>query len=384
MLQSDQQRITAALALVSQCERDVTRILAVELTEHSADVWGVGIDVWQHDNDVARAQRRIGAEAGEELVMQDLDFALGAVGDMETHRAVLGGIDFGPHIPRLGKRAQLQDIVLQLVEQISWLPIAEQIDAPFAEYTSIACGIIIAVEQVDIVASLLAPRSQQRMGMLMQGFIVELQRHALLALLAFVLVPQQVFVSDDIGPVMAAGIVYAKQYLAETGKAGQRFEGLARQRRDAEHDDSRWQPRRRLLDGGNALDETVVNTRPALCHPLLAHVQEQSPPQLGLPAVTGRQRLALAAGGIEHMLAFGPVLEPVSAVDLILVEEVGKTLRELIALAQIVVIGEESAQGLEMWTLDQLGQQAHETPGKGRLVEQRHLGDFLAAQHPPI
>lgn len=65
----------------------------------------------------------------------------------------------------------------------------------------------------------------------------------MLALLAFVLVAQQVLVGNDIAPVMAARVVHAQQHLAEAGKAyegdgrtsfGERSESLAlaRQFRD--------------------------------------------------------------------------------------------------------------------------------------------------------
>lgn len=72
--------------------------------------------------------------------------------------------------------------------------------------------VVVAVEQVDVVAALLAPGGQQGMGMLVQRLVVQLQGHALLALLALVLVTQQVLVGNDIGPVVATGVVHAQQH----------------------------------------------------------------------------------------------------------------------------------------------------------------------------
>ncbi|MNR17837.1 hypothetical protein D3C85_1345240 [compost metagenome] len=81
------------------------------------------------------------------------------------------------------------------------------------------------------------------------------------------------------------------------------------------------------------------------------------------------------------MAAGGPVLEPVGPIHLILVEQVGKAFGQLVALAQVAVVGEKALQGLEVRFVDDFRQQAHQTPGQWRLVEQRHLGDFFAAQH---
>jgi hypothetical protein len=54
--------------------------------------------------------------------------------------------------------------------------------------------------------------------------------------------------------------------------------------------------------------------------------------------------------------ASGPVFQPISAVHLILVEQVGQPLRQLVALTQVGVVGEEALQRLEMLLIDQLRQ----------------------------
>ncbi len=80
----DQQGVAATLALVGQREGDEARVVALKLAEHGADVRCVAVDVGDHDDDVAGAQRGVGAEALEQLVVENLHFALGAVGDVEA------------------------------------------------------------------------------------------------------------------------------------------------------------------------------------------------------------------------------------------------------------------------------------------------------------
>ncbi len=60
----------------------------------------------------------------------------------------------------------------------------------------------------------------------MQRLVVQLQGHALLALLALVLMAQQILVGNDIGPVVAAGVVHAQQHLTKARQARQCFQGL--------------------------------------------------------------------------------------------------------------------------------------------------------------
>ncbi|MNP83357.1 hypothetical protein D3C76_1822750 [compost metagenome] len=66
---------------------------------------------------------------------------------------------------------------------------------------------------------------------------------------------------------------------------------------------------------------------------MFTYILEQGPPQLGLPAVARCQGFAFATGRIEDVLAGSPILEPVGAVDLILVEQVSQALCQLIAFA---------------------------------------------------
>ncbi len=84
------------------------------------------------------------------------------------------------------------------------------------------------------------------------------------------------------------------------------------------------------------------------------------------------------------MAASGPVLQPVSPVNLILVEQIGQAFGQLIALAQISVVGQEALQRFEVRLIDQRRQQAHQAPGQRGLVEQGRLGDLVRTQHHAI
>ncbi|MNP02535.1 hypothetical protein D3C76_943900 [compost metagenome] len=187
MLDGDQQWIATALALVGEGERYEAPIFAAELAEYSANMWGVGIDVRHHDNDIPGPQRRVSTEAGQQLVVENLDFPLGAVGDMKAYRAVAARVDRLPALTRFAERPQLEYIVLELVEQGLGIVVAEQVDAAIIEGRAVAVGVIVAVKQVDVVATLLAPCSQQWMGMLVQGIGADYVRHADLTALALVL-----------------------------------------------------------------------------------------------------------------------------------------------------------------------------------------------------
>ncbi|MNP23038.1 hypothetical protein D3C76_1157320 [compost metagenome] len=173
------------------------------------------------------------------------------------------------------------------------------------------------------------------------------------AALAAVFVAQQVLVGDDVGPVVAAGVVHAEQYLAEARQRGQRLDGLRRHCRDAEHHHATRQGFRTLDGGGEAVQETPVHPGAAAGQPIGADFVDQRPPQLGLPAVIHIQLAHRAAGQAQLVAALAPVLQPVGAINLVLVEQVGQALGQLVALAQVGVVGEEALQGLELLALQQ-------------------------------
>ncbi|MNZ67392.1 hypothetical protein D3C78_856380 [compost metagenome] len=150
--------------------------------------------------------------------------------------------------------------------------------------------------------------------------------------------------------------MHAQQDLAETRQSGEGFQGLGGQRRDTENDDPGRQATGGGVQAGDGFNEPLVNTGTTLRHALFSHIQQQRTPQLGLPTVSRCQRLALASAITKLMTSCCPVFQPVRTVDLILVEQVRQALGQLIALAQIGVVGQEALQGLEVRLIDQLRQ----------------------------
>jgi hypothetical protein len=135
----------------------------------------VGIDVRHHDDDVARAQRGVGVAGGEQLVVEDLDLALRTVGDMEADRASRAGSTGRPVVARLGQGAQLEDVVLQLLQQgrrrvglnrsMRWPMAAKCLQVAGARRL-----LVVLVEQADEIAPLLAPGGQQGLRVQVQQF----------------------------------------------------------------------------------------------------------------------------------------------------------------------------------------------------------------------
>ncbi|MNE14839.1 hypothetical protein D3C80_1077330 [compost metagenome] len=85
VLQGNQQWLPTALALIGEGERNVAWVMTLQLPEYGADMGRVGVDCRQHHDHVARAQGRVGAEACQELVVENLHLALRAVRDVKAH-----------------------------------------------------------------------------------------------------------------------------------------------------------------------------------------------------------------------------------------------------------------------------------------------------------
>ena len=105
------------------------------------------------------------------------------------------------------------------------------------EGAAITVRVVVVVEQTDKVPALFAPGGQQWIdAVFRQGGQV--------AFAVIQLAAQQLFVFDDIRPVMLAGVLYQHQDLAVLAERGQGFQGLLGQGADTEDDQPAWQPRR--------------------------------------------------------------------------------------------------------------------------------------------
>jgi len=82
--------------------------------------------------------------------------------------------------------------------------------------------------------------------------------------------------------------------------------------------------------------------------------------------------------------AGGPVLQPVGTIDLVLVEQVSQTFRELVAFTQVRVVRQKALQWLEVRLINELRKQAHQAPSEWGFIEQGRGGDFVTTQDHAI
>jgi len=183
---------------------------------------------------------------------------------------------------------------------------------------------------------------------------------------------------------MLAGIVDAQQDLAELGQRRQRLQRLRRHGRDPEHDHPARQVPRRRIGLGQARQEPAVHARPALDHSVVARVVQHRAPQGGLPAVFRAERHCAAPRCPQHVAPVLPIVQPIGAVDLVLVEQIRQPLGQLMALAHAVVVGQETPQRQEDLVAQHLRQQAQQAPGQSVAVQRGRLGQQVPAQHGAI
>ncbi|KFB74411.1 MAG: hypothetical protein AW09_000285 [Candidatus Accumulibacter phosphatis] len=236
----------------------------------------------------------------------------------------------------------------------------------------------------------------------MQPFVVDEFRHALPPRLARTpAAAQQVAVGDDVGPVVLTRVVHADQHLRPAPQHREHFQRLLRQARNTEH----HHPARQV--GGTFILRPVrgatqegcvhacppgircrrVRTRAAGPAGPCLHVGQQGAPERCLPAMSVRQWLFASAGVDQDILARLPGCQPVGAIHLILIEEVGEALGKLEALAPIAVPVEETEQRRVLRIVHHFRQQAHQTPEQPRFVERRTLRHRRSSEqcaiHPP-
>ena len=219
----------------------------------------------------------------------------------------------------------------------------------------------MVVEQADKIAALLAPGGQQRIDR-----VVRQRGEVTFAVVE--LTAQQLFVLDDVRPVMLAGVLHQHQDLAVAAERRQGFQRLLGQGADAENDQPARQARRRpvLLQSVllQSVDEGPVNG--AAAEPLFVrvHVREQGAPQMRLPQLAGGEVVEAVAvlGAAQPVIAPFPVRQPVGPVDLVGVEQIRQPFRQLVAFATVHVVGQEVAQRTEMGRVEQGGQQPVQAP----------------------
>ncbi len=117
----------------------------------------------------------------------------------------------------------------------------------------------------------------------------------------------------------------------------------------------------------------------------LADVLQQQAPQFRLPALRFGKRFARATQVIaQHVVPGRPVVQPVGAIDLVLVEQIGQALGQLVALARVVIVAEVIAQRAEGLALELRRQQPQQAPDQPGFVERRFGRDRVATQYRAI
>ena len=376
-LQRHHQRVVAALAEVGNVEGNVARIAARVLAKDRADGRRKALDIGQHDDDVARLQLRQArrwrrGQQAQQLVVQDLDLALGTVGDVEDDGTVLYQARLGRTAAvagMLGQGHQVADAGLHLLQQATALAFRgsfiEEVDLGRGEAGLGLRRVVKGIERPHKIAALAAPGGQQGVGVGMHflqgqlGQITALAQGLAAALLAQLLA-QQLAAVDDVGPVVAAGVGQGQDDLAMAGQGGQGLQGLLRYMGHAEQNQAARQATRRLALVLQRPHEALVQHRPR-AGPLHRRERlQQGAPEPGLPALIGRQRRGLAQvqlfarrgqlGG-QHIVAEGPSVQPVAAVDLVLVVQVSQALGQLQAPVQTAALQKISQRRVDLGRL---------------------------------
>ena len=243
------QRAAGACAQVGNVKRNMARIMPAILTKHSPDGRGQRVDVGHHDHHVTRLQWTVSRGIGkqlEQLIVQNFNFALGAVGDVENNGPV--GRQRS-HRRMLVQRQQIADAVLYLRQQgrIGCLGVVEQVDARYRK-TGLTCLCVIKlVKLAHEIPALTAPGRQQRMGVGVH--LVKRQCRQIAALaqwLSSAFHAQQLPSIHDVGPVKPAGVGNGQQHLAVARQrcqhlqCGQRQVAHAKQHHPACHWRCNW------------------------------------------------------------------------------------------------------------------------------------------------
>ena len=149
---------------------------------------------------------RVG-EGVEQLIVEDLDLALRAVGDEEAQAAIAAGIDRAGRRRRSGSGRSSRMSSCSCCSRLALPGLRpqrglEQIDLEVLGRSALVAGaVVVLIEQADVVAALLAPGRQQWMAVQVQLGLIEVLRDFAGAD-ATVGGSEQLAALDDIAPVM--------------------------------------------------------------------------------------------------------------------------------------------------------------------------------------
>ena len=368
---------------VGNVERDVARVMSWVLPEHGADGGGHGVDARHHHHDLARAQARQPLRAtqqGQQLVVQHLQLAHGAVGGVEHDRAVGGG---GRRGGGLGGGHQVADVVLHLLQPGAFggRAVVKQVDARQCKPLAGGLGVVKRVELANEIAALLAPGTQQRVAVGVHVVQRHLgQRHAVFQGQAVALGLQQLAPGQGVGPVEAAGVGHGQQHLGVGGQRRQQGQRAAGQLRHAKHHHPARHGQAAGLGLGQCRQHALVQLGAGGLPLLGRQTGQQRAPQHRLPRRARRQSQRGTVGIGQVVKAAGPRIEPVGPVHLVLVEQVGQVggqLQQAVGPGLAQVVGHGGQGGL----VQHGGQVLHQPPGEGQFVQRGVGGHGVCPQH---
>ena len=181
----------------------------------------------------------------------------------------------------------------------------------------------------------------------------------------------------------AAGVGHSQQHLAVPRQCRQQLQHGQWHVAEAEHHHARRHGVRRGHVRLQPCQHLAGHGRTRHGQFLGREVGQHGLPQRGLPGLAFGQGLVRTPGTAQHRAPVSPGLQPVTAVYLVLVEQVGQAfgqLQQALRLARAQKMGQRGKHRLG----HPLRQQAHEAPDQGCLVQRRHAGHRLAPQHLAI
>ena len=304
----------------------------------------------------------------QQLVVQHLEFAHRAVRHAECERAVVLAQRLG--WGATARRLQVADALLQLRKQTRAVfarHIVKKVQArPLRELLG-RLQVVKSVELANEIAPLPPPSGQKRGRV--QVHLRQRQTGQGLApvSMAAALGLQPLAPVDDVAPVVLARVGHGQQHLAVRGQRRQHVQQLPRHVAHAKH---RHASRHRA---GQRLARLQVRQRPRMQGRTgglaLGVIQggQHTAPEFGLPALVFGQ-FVRACGLAQHIAPGGPVLQPIRAVDLVLVKQVGQSAGQLQLAVRLVALQKPSHR-LEHRIAQATGQQGHQPPGHGQFVQ---------------
>ncbi|CVE00861.1 Uncharacterised protein [Serratia marcescens] len=367
---------------VGNGERQVA--LGRGIAEHRLNVRRVAVDIRDHHDDVARRQRRILRQHGQQLIVQHLHFPLRAVAGMQAEGAVV-------LIQRTFAEAAFQRfrgntdhrMVFQL-QHVALNGVQHGIGRDIDKGVNLLRPFHLR-QQIEVIAPQLAPRGQQRVAELLLAFgvkqarrVIRLAEQPVLACLMVVtalaaLQAGQESVILNIAPIVATGVGEHQVDIYMPPQRLQRLQIDRRQRRDTADKHPRRQTGRAGFCLLQRVDKSAVQIGAVPFRlPQLARVLHQPRPERRLPLLSLRQ-------AVDALTAL-PALQPLRAINQILVEQVGDPAGQLVNLALVTVIGQIVLQWRKRRLSQHLRQQPHQLPGHGVLAEGALFRDIR--QHP--